>query len=86
MVSIFKIGISRNTKCDNLVGFPKSGHIKLYGFESFCIYFLNHYPDCFVSPLQVSGSDVESLLASTKDQLVASWIPLLSILYQEQPS
>ena len=25
--SIFKIRISRNTKCDNLVGFPKSGHI-----------------------------------------------------------
>ena len=24
---IFKIRISRNTKCDNLVGFPKSGHI-----------------------------------------------------------
>ena len=23
---MFKIGISRNTKCDILVGFPKSGH------------------------------------------------------------
>ena len=26
MAGIFKIGISRNTKCDILVGFPKSGH------------------------------------------------------------
>ena len=25
--SILKIGISRNANCDNLVGFPKSGHI-----------------------------------------------------------
>ena len=25
--SIFQIGISRNTKCDYTVGFPKSGHI-----------------------------------------------------------
>ena len=24
---ILKIGISRNTNCDNLIGFPKSGHI-----------------------------------------------------------
>ena len=24
---IFKIRISRNIKCDSLVGFPKSGHI-----------------------------------------------------------
>ena len=27
VASIFKIGISQNAKCDNLVGFPKSGHI-----------------------------------------------------------
>ena len=27
MVSIFEIAISQNTKCDNLVGFQKSGHI-----------------------------------------------------------
>ena len=27
MASVFKIGIPQNTKCDNLVGFPKSGHI-----------------------------------------------------------
>ena len=26
MVSIFEIGISQNTKCDNLVNFPNSGH------------------------------------------------------------
>ena len=25
--SMFKNSISRNTKCDNLVGFPKSSHI-----------------------------------------------------------
>ena len=25
--SVLKIGISRNPICDNLVGFPKSGHI-----------------------------------------------------------
>ena len=25
--SMFQNGISQNTKCDNLVGFPKSGHI-----------------------------------------------------------
>ena len=27
--SILKIGISRNSNCDNLVGFPKSGHIAI---------------------------------------------------------
>ena len=27
MASILKIIITRNTICDNLVGFPKSGHI-----------------------------------------------------------
>ena len=30
MAGIFKIGISRNTKCDILVGFPKSGHIYIH--------------------------------------------------------
>ena len=30
MARIFKIGISRNTKCDILVGFPKSGHTHIY--------------------------------------------------------
>ena len=27
VASIFKIGVSRNANCDNMVGFPKSGHI-----------------------------------------------------------
>ena len=27
VVSVFEIGISQNTKYNNLVGFPKSGHI-----------------------------------------------------------
>ena len=27
MAGILQIGISRNTKCDNTVGFVKSGHI-----------------------------------------------------------
>ena len=26
VASVLKIGISRNTTCDNMVGFPKSGH------------------------------------------------------------
>ena len=26
MVTIFEISISQNTKCENSVGFPKSGH------------------------------------------------------------
>ena len=30
MAGIFKIDISRNTKCDILFGFPKSGHICKY--------------------------------------------------------
>ena len=30
MISIFEVGISRSTKCDNLVDFPKSGHIYIY--------------------------------------------------------
>ena len=29
VASILQIGISRNPICDNLVGFPKSGHICL---------------------------------------------------------
>ena len=27
VASILEIGISRNVNCDNMVGFPKSGHI-----------------------------------------------------------
>ena len=38
----------------------------VYGFESFCSYFLNKHPDCFVSPLQVSGSALESLFSQYK--------------------
>ena len=34
VASIFKIGISQNPNCDNLVGFPKSGHISLLHFCS----------------------------------------------------
>ena len=30
--SILKIVIARNTICDNLVGFPKSGHISIYRY------------------------------------------------------
>lgn len=40
--------------------------ICVYGFESFCIDFLNRYPDRFVSPLRVSGSAVESLFSQYK--------------------
>ena len=40
--------------------------ICVYGFESFCTYFLNRYPDRFVSPLRVSGSAVESLFSQYK--------------------
>ena len=29
-VSILQIGVSRNVNCDNMVGFPKSGHIYIY--------------------------------------------------------
>ena len=32
----------------------------VYGFESFCVDFLNRYADHFVSPLRVTGSAVES--------------------------
>ena len=40
--------------------------ICIYGFESFCGYFPNKYPDHFISPLQVSGSAVESLFSQYK--------------------
>jgi len=40
--------------------------ICVYGFESFCTYFLNKHPDRFVSPLRVSGSAVESLFSQYK--------------------
>ena len=30
--SILKIVITRNTICDNLVSFPKSGHISIYRY------------------------------------------------------
>ena len=33
----FKIGISRNTKCDNLVSFSKSGHIFTFTKASACM-------------------------------------------------
>ena len=38
----------------------------MHGFESFCVYFLNRYPDRFVSPLRISGSAVESLFSQYK--------------------
>ena len=40
--------------------------ICVYGFESFCGYFLNKYPDRFVSPLRVSSSVVKSLFCQYK--------------------
>ena len=40
--------------------------ICVYGFDSFCVYFLNKYPDRFVSPLRVTGSAVESLFSQYK--------------------
>ena len=36
MASILKISISRNPICDNLVGFPKSGHIFLWVSYKHC--------------------------------------------------
>ena len=36
MAGMFKIGISRNTKCDILVGFPKSGQIYIYIYIYIC--------------------------------------------------
>lgn len=40
--------------------------ICVYGFESFCVYFLTQHPDRFVSPLRLSGSAVESLFSQYK--------------------
>ena len=40
--------------------------ICVYGFQSFCEYFLTHYPDRFVSPLWISGSAVETLFNQYK--------------------
>ena len=40
--------------------------ICVYGFDTFCVYFLNKYPDRFISPLRVSGSAVESLFSQYK--------------------
>ena len=42
MASILKIVITRNTICDNLVGFPKLGHICI------CFQFLSLWPLDFV--------------------------------------
>ena len=38
VASILKIIITRNTNCDNLVGFPKSGHIYMYIYIYIYIY------------------------------------------------
>ena len=40
--------------------------ICVYGFNAFCVYFLNKYPDRFISSLWVSGSAIESLFSQYK--------------------
>jgi len=40
--------------------------IDVYGFKSFCKYFLETYPGYFISPLRISGSAVESLFSQYK--------------------
>ena len=40
--------------------------IDVYGFRSFCKYFLQKYPGYLVSPLRLSGSAVESLFSQFK--------------------
>ena len=47
-VLVLKIGISGNTNCDNLVGFPKSGHIYTEQFLKNSLSFiskLRHYTE-----------------------------------------
>ena len=48
MDGILQIGISRNTKCDNTVGFVKSGHI----FRVYTVYAYSH--------MWVTGYDIIS--------------------------
>ena len=43
MASILKIVITRNTICDNLVGFPKSGHIIIIAVTFILTFILNSY-------------------------------------------
>ena len=46
VASIFQSSISRNTKCDNLVGFYKSSHINIFlkmWFGGYFIKFYSHY-------------------------------------------
>ena len=38
MVLILEIGIFRNTKCDNLVGFPKPGHMYVFLYLCFNVH------------------------------------------------
>lgn len=40
--------------------------IDVYGFRSFCHYFLNKYPGYHISPLRISGSAVETLFSQYK--------------------
>ena len=52
MASVLNIGISRNAKCDNLVGFPKSGHIfgrPMAIATAGLVYTYNLYAKCSVS-------------------------------------
>ena len=41
--SILKLGTSQNTNCDNLVGFPKSGHIRMYYYYVRILYTAKHW-------------------------------------------
>ena len=38
-------------------------HIDVNGFKAFCKYFLEKYPEYFISPLRISGSAMESLFS-----------------------
>ena len=38
----------------------------VYGFRSFCSYFLSQYPGYFITPVRINGSAVETLFSQYK--------------------
>ena len=57
MAGIFKIGISRNTKCDILVGFPKSGHIYIYIYIYIYIHIYSYIYVCMYVYIYLYNDD-----------------------------
>ena len=83
LTSILKIGISRNTNCDNLIGFPKSGRInkRIHKWIQVQIAYTVYNYSTYVQPWFFAvWRQVSQYSVNTVQKLVHIYIPLF-LLY-----